>query len=138
MPFCHPYQVPSYLRASHSLSHRTAVSCLKPSSSSSSSDTLRSFHNFAWCSKPGSSGDCWAPIPTGCSQLLTRWQEAQQSVCYSLRGCRVTWKKNNKMERYSFRERRSNPRSNLTYRPPPHPSNSTCSASRQSAKPTAP
>lgn len=71
-PFCHLYQLLSYLRACHSLSRRTAASRLKPSSSSSSSDTLRSPLNFAWHGKPGSNGDRRPPILTGRSLLLAQ------------------------------------------------------------------
>lgn len=92
VPFCHPYQVPSYLRACHSLSRRIAASRLKPSSSSSSSDTPRSPFNFTWYVKAGSNGDRRPPILRGRSQLLARWQETQELGTRSLKGCRVTWK----------------------------------------------
>lgn len=103
VPFCHPYQVPSYLRACHSLSRRIAASRLKPSSSSSSSDTPRSSFNFTWYVKPGSNGDRRPPILRGRSQLLARWQETQELETRSLRGCRVTWKKKKNPEKCSFR-----------------------------------
>lgn len=83
-PSCHPYQVPSYLRASLSFSRRTSASLLKPSSSSSSSNTPRSPHNSAWHGTPGSNGDRRPPIPRGCSRLLARRRETLESACYSL------------------------------------------------------
>lgn len=118
-PSCHPYQVSSYLRASLSFSRRTSASLLKPSSSSSSSNTPRSPHNSAWHDTPGSNGDRRPPIPIRCSQLLARRRETQESACYSLRRCRVTWKKRNKSGSAGFGLANPPPRPGAP-RPGPH------------------